>query len=407
MPVCAEIVRSTPSKSKKAGRRAKKEAREDKASPALLAALAASKDWFVGQCELHIDSLVRPRPDIAARHLDNKHVEELYASFRKFGSLPSDIMVVLRDTNEYNNFKRDGQFDWARLVGRQLEVVAGSHSTEAIRLLHRDFPNDHLYAAPVVSVYVCAQTEENALHCISLGMADNVKKSIHKKQTIPDCICAMHAQVNALQATGKKVVWSQILAAFESSSGYAPNSVKSWVHWARKQGKVWEYLQALFTGEGLGEGVRPLTSAQTLVDFRGVSDDVLEHILERIVRGTLSWADAKTHAQRLKAQKFLRLKVMEHVKALAPDISRRSDWSEITKLFPTATDAAWMVSKVDLVSNSLKQKLKDLPPEVKAQLRVRADADLAIREGKEPVRALSLVLFVLLCADMLIVAGCK
>jgi hypothetical protein len=85
-----------------------------------------------------VNSLVAPGSDIAHRGLDMKWVNKLAHSFKTTCQINEDIHVLLRTDVE----RPDGKvsLDDLEATGASMEVIAGHHSIEAMKILHSTYP---------------------------------------------------------------------------------------------------------------------------------------------------------------------------------------------------------------------------------------------------------------------------
>jgi hypothetical protein len=151
-----------------------------------------TKEYFVGFIQLPVNSLVAPGSDIAHRGLDMKWVNKLAHSFKTTCQINEDIHVLFRTDVE----RPDGKvsLDDVEGTGASMEVIAGHHSIEAMKILHSTYPKNPMWSTPACKVYWCKNSSETRDGARSLGELNNLVKGLHRTPTKAEVCLQIHRQ---------------------------------------------------------------------------------------------------------------------------------------------------------------------------------------------------------------------
>lgn len=247
----------------------------------------ASKSF---RCPVHV--LSAPGPDIANRRLDLDHVKVLMQSFRTMLKVNEDIVVVVR-CDDVPPTGEQLTVEWLKSRGH-LEVIAGHHSVEACKNLSAQYPNNKLYQALPVKVYVCPDNALNRQYLRAIGGFDNLIKAIQRKSSKTEITLQIRRHIEAeLQdvpealRTGRikelKSHWRTIYDLNKATLGTI-------MVLCNKPVEVWELLEKLLTGTGMEKGYTPPPNPAPFNQIGGLSQEWVCAELRKLIAGKVNFS---------------------------------------------------------------------------------------------------------------------
>ena len=316
---------------------------------------------------LPVDSLQAPGPDIANRQLDMDHVKKLRASFRTYQRINEDVMVVAR-THHAGPKAEHLTVEWLQQHAKKIEVIAGHHSVEAVKLLHHQFPDTELFAKVPCKVFVCPDTSENRQYLRAIGGFDNLIKAIQRRSSKTEITLQIrrHLECEIIPLPDKdkprklrdlKEHWAAIYNLNKATLGTI-------IVLANKPPEIWALIEQLLTGKEMFPGYRPPSNPSAFNQIGGLDSEWIVKELKKLKAGDITLS--VFHANCLREKN--RLKVIEWIRELIVNLgSKRPShelefmkWKSICGLYPLTTQPDFIASLCSGVSMIPK---KSGPPE--------------------------------------------
>lgn len=315
-----------------------------------------------------VESLSAPHDDIANRALDMDHVKVLMNSFRTTQRINEDIMVAAR-TDAVPPKPELLTPEWLLAAAPRLEVIAGHHSVEAVKLLHSQYPANRLFAMVPCKVFVCPDTGESRQYLRAIGGFDNLIKAIQRKSSKTEITLQirrhLEAEVIGLPDREKarklkdlKETWKTIYALNKATLGTI-------IVLCNKPPEIWDLIEQLLTGKGMEKGYHPPSNPAPFNQIGGLESDWVVKELTKLKSGEMTLSQFHNSCLREKN----RLKVVEWVQDLIIRVGKKRtpaeleamSWDGLAELYPLTTQPDFISSLCAGVRDIPK---KSGPPEV-------------------------------------------
>ena len=160
--------------------------------------------FSVGKLPIPIGRFEDPRPDIAARAVNEEHVQRVLTSINNYGLRPAEIHIFVAVRVEDSASIRaqllaipDLKERTARLLAivdeqkLHMETIGGQHTRTAIERKAQDFLQNKWFQAPPADVYVLDPTPDNRMALAYFGVTDNIVRGVQMEMKMVDYVVSM------------------------------------------------------------------------------------------------------------------------------------------------------------------------------------------------------------------------
>ena len=224
-----------------------------------------SNAW--GDTPIPVHWLVSPDKDVAARSLNQRHVDEVVHSLQKYGIQVNRVKVLIwREDLVANNIDpRNADFSAFPFPGPapvKMQVIAGDHTIAAMKKMSSMRPNNPLWKTFNVRIVVAANNAANKSFAQAVGSLDNRVAEVSKGASTWDNINQIHCKRESidadptLSADAKKTEWQKYRSmCMTTMGGVGGSSVKSLGNIfaiAKVKGQLWQNISTIFQKDADG-----------------------------------------------------------------------------------------------------------------------------------------------------------
>jgi hypothetical protein len=225
----------------------------------------ASNEW--GDTALPVKWLVSPDKDIAARSLNERHVQYVVDSLQKYGIQVHRVKVLmwadeltalgidLRNI-DFSNYNPAGP------APVKMQVIAGDHTIAAIKRMCVMRPANPLWKSFLVRIVVAEMNDFNKRFVQAVGSIDNKVAEVSKGATTWDNISQIHHKKEAIDqdpnmsAEDKKTAFAAYRVTCQTTmGGPGGNAIKSLGNLfaiAKVKGPLWKNISTIFQMDAAG-----------------------------------------------------------------------------------------------------------------------------------------------------------
>ena len=312
--------------------------------------------WSYGRFDVPTGLIKSPEEKYRARVAKQENVDALLKSILQFGTVNEHVQVVLfvganQAVPAKTGFKLPVTEDEMKARGFEgFFCIVGDHTQRAMNQLHSNFSKNPKWANLNAEVFVCRRTPEVLAALKSWGILDNIKGERRVTVSFQDKVFALHEDYLSLAEHASSPGHKERVAALKEQrrqdfGGVSSGQMMQLWSIAAREGKVWELLQKIISGEvvqpdartpgkGRGRGLRKpakaVNSAALFTNIGGVEDAVLVPLLHDVVIGHASLQRLNDQCALVKARMKLQTTILsdENVKLF--------DWDAAQKKFPLA-----------------------------------------------------------------------
>jgi hypothetical protein len=224
-----------------------------------------SNKW--GDTQLPVLWLVSPDKDIAARSLNERHVQDVVDSLQKFGIQVHRVKILIWvhelralgievDNIDFSNFNPKGP------APCKMQVIAGDHTIAAVKRMMVMRPANPLWQSFSVRIVVAEENDVNKRFVQAVGSIDNKVAEVSKGATTWDNISQIHYKKEAIDqdtsktAADKKTAFAAYRAICNTTmggpGGNAVSSLGNLFAIANHKGQLWENISTIFQMDAAG-----------------------------------------------------------------------------------------------------------------------------------------------------------
>lgn len=373
--------------------RAPKKKKDDKKKEALKASQtrsAACADWFQ-RCRVKKLQGVQmdmgffriptlwpqyPEEEIADRKRDEAHVDDIKKSMMEHGILINSGITILMWQDDLDKANIDLHKDTIDVSKQEPPVpmytIAGDHTCAAAQSLHNFYPANKKWVSLPVSIVVAPKTDSDITFAKLYGGLDNKIRSTHKKKGAWDYVLDMHEMFVRVEnsddsAKDKKDKISKFMDDLKIRSSEPENSIGSWKQVAKQTGKLWDNINAIFSGDTKDKKASIPKNTTHFNGMSGIPEENLVRWSDRVVEGEWRTKDFSDRCAQFKREKLCQSKMMEFtVSKLSKhemEDGEPDTYDELIDILPFFGDQVWFKKCVAFMGNA---RLKD---ELAAQIK--------------------------------------
>jgi hypothetical protein len=329
-----------------------------------------------------------PEASYADRSQDAPHVKIVEKSITEHGMMETTVVVVIW----LEDLVLAG-IDVAKKIDlRPLQnggppvpmyVIAGLHTSTAVKNLHNRHPRNHTFTHLLVVLIICARTPENIALAKLYGGLDNKIKDTKLSKQVWEYVQEMHRWYTSpdFKQLAKEVTkkWQE---DFNLKTSAPLASINSWKVVAKVTGELWENINKIMTGKT--ESKKPPPKNTTF--WNGMSGIPMPNLIrwsQRVVDGESLPREFAARCQQFKKSLMAQVKFLEFANLIleSEDDDIVDTYNELVSLYPFFGEKLWFNRCVGWMSDKSKD---DLNSSIKSSI-VEQKKKHDTKKANEPV----------------------
>ena len=364
-----------------------------------------SNNW--GDTPLPVHWLVSPDKDIAARSLNQRHVDEVVESLQKYGIQVHRVKVLIWKEDllqkgiglnniDFSTFQQHGP------PPVKMQVIAGDHTIAAMKKMSLMRPNNPMWKTFLVRIVIAVNNATNKSFAQAVGSLDNKVAEVSKGASTWDNISQIHSKKEALDADPnltsdqKKTEWTRYRnMCLTTMGGVGGNSVKTLGNIfaiAKVKGQLWKNIATIFQKDAEGtlcksgtkriKGVVKPLNQGPFCHMANLPQSDLIRWTQHVIDGDWSTSDFKARCLAVKKVHKLQEFILKHLNIMYRH--RFNSFVDAAQEYPFLTDKAWVSQLLPAfnpsrketnlpqsIANSIEAKVKDHVRKMQQDLQVQ------------------------------------
>ena len=224
-----------------------------------------SNSW--GDTPIPVWWLDSPDVDVAARRLNDRHVDDVVDSLQKYGIQVERVKVLIYKEDLIAAGIDPNNIDFSSWSPTgpapvKMQVIAGDHTIAAMKKMTTMRPNNPLWRTFNVRIVVASKTATNKSFAQAVGSLDNRVAEVSKGASTWDNINQIHCKKESIEADttlsaeDKKLEWTKYrtmcMTTMGGVGGSSAKSLGNIFAIAKVKGQLWKNIATIFQKDADG-----------------------------------------------------------------------------------------------------------------------------------------------------------